>query len=216
LAYDTWEAARLISWSNKQEGIGPLGEAELTRWIDTGLGGLDWAYTYEEDGEEIRCIDFPTLISLRLICLLRFQEVPLETITEATSQLREDLGVECPYASKLLWNFPEESVSLVKNEAVSLIANGIFLCSEKLSSHKLEFGADGVASAWLPVKGIVIDPRVVSGSSCVVGTRTPTWVFPGMLEGGDTVKVLAKGYRLAEDQVRNALDWEKQLDAAGV
>ena len=40
MSYDTYEAARLLSWSNKQAGLPPLTEAELTEWIDAGVGGL--------------------------------------------------------------------------------------------------------------------------------------------------------------------------------
>ena len=214
MAYDTWEAARLVSWSNKQAGIGPLSEAELTRWIDDGVGGLEWEDIWEEDGEVQRYIDFPTLISLRMICLLRFQKVPVRAITKAIPKLREGLGVKWPYASKSLWNFQVPN-SLAESEEAGLIVNGIFLCSEKLALHKLEFGVDEVACAWLPVQGVVIDPRVVSGSPCVAGTRTPTWVFPGMIEGGDNIEALAHGYRLTKEQVLNALNWEKQLDSAG-
>ena len=59
MAYDTWEAARLVSWSNKQAGMGPLTEAELTQWIDDGVGLLEWADVLEEDGEVTKYIDFP-------------------------------------------------------------------------------------------------------------------------------------------------------------
>ena len=214
MSYGTEEAARLISWSNKQAGIPPLTEGELIKWIESGVGLIEWEDVWEEDGVVEKYIDFPTLISLRLICLLRHQTVLPEEITAAVPHLRKTLGVERPYASQALWDLQEIPASLTKNEAVEPVIRGIFLCLEKLAHHKLEFEDDGIACVWLPVKGIVVDPRVVSGSPCVVGTRTPTWVFPGMLEGGDTVKVLANGYRLTEEQVRNALDWERQLDAA--
>ena len=214
MSYDAQEAARLISWSNRQAGIGPLTEAELIQWIDDGVGLLEWEDVWEEDGVVEKYIDFPTLISLQLICLLRHQTVLPEEITAAAPLLGKTLGVEWPYASQALWDLQQLPASLSKNETIEPIIRGIFRCLERLAHHKLEFGDDGIACAWSPFKGIVVDPRVVSGSPCVVGTRTPTWVFPGMLEGGDTVKVLANGYRLSEEQVRNALDWERQLDAA--
>ena len=104
MAYDTEDAARLISWANKQAGIKPLTEAELIQWIDDGVGLLEWADTWEEDGEIQRYIDFPTLISLRLICLLQSFGVSLDDIGEAAPRLRQELGVDWPLASKSLWD----------------------------------------------------------------------------------------------------------------
>ncbi len=101
MAYDTEDAARLISWANKQAGIKPLTEAELIQWIDDGVGLLEWADTWEEDGEIQRYIDFPTLISLRLICLLQSFGVSLDDIAEAAPRLRQELGVDWPLASIL-------------------------------------------------------------------------------------------------------------------
>lgn len=217
MAYDTWEAARLISWSNKQAGIPPLTEAELIRWIDDGVGLLEWAYFWEEDGELQTYIDFPTLVSLRLICLLRFQKVPLEAVTKATSQLREDLSVKYPYASKPLWTFLEHSPS-VNNDEVNLIIERLiqFALIVGLDPSGLEFGADGVASAWLPAEDIKIDPRFVSGSPCVAGTRIPTGVLFGMVEAGDSEAELADWYELPEERIKNAVKWENQLAAVGV
>ena len=101
MAYDTYEAARLISWSNKQAGIGPLSEAKLVEWINAGVGGLDWAFTYRDNREEIWYIDFLSLISLRLICLLHFESpdskgTSLKEITAAVSKLRKSWAQNGP------------------------------------------------------------------------------------------------------------------------
>ena len=232
MAYDTWEAARLISWANKQAGLRPLTEAELTEWLHAGVGGLEWAYTYEEEGEVTKYIDFPTLISLRLICLLHFDRpdfpsvysnrVVLKDITEAMPKLRRELGIKWPFASKTLWNMHDKNTAVSVGKFIDPKAEWerIYwqLCGERLKWHTeagLDYGEDSVAYAWLPAKGVVIDARVVSGSPCVKGTRTPTWAFTGMLKGGGNIEELSDGYRLTKEQVLNALDWERQLDSAG-
>ena len=223
MAYDTWEAARLISWSNKQAGIGPLTEAELIEWIEHGVGELEWAYTLEEDGEETKYIDFPTLISLRLICLLRFQGAMLETFAEVAPRLREDLGVDWPYATEHFWSsYTRQSPTYSKSKQAGQRAKwernySKFSIDRNLRLRidaNLEYGKDGVASTWLPFKDVAIDPQVVSGAPCVVGTRTPTWALTGISKDEVRIRELAKGYRLSEEQVRNALDWERQLDAS--
>ena len=221
MSYDTKEAARLISWSNKQAGIPPLTEAELIEWIDDGVALLEWEDVWEEDGEIQKYIDFPTLISLRLICLLRSYGVLLKDIREAATLSKQELGLDWPFASRLLWHLSSEdgkNPTSIDSEAMTRIVTAmiIHLTGSALPWGKLEFDQDGVACAWLPVKDVVIDAHVVSGSPCVVGTRTPTWVFTGMLKGGDNIEELADGYRLTKEQVRNALDWERRLDSASV
>ena len=216
MSYDTYEAARLISWSNKQAGIKPLTEVELSEWIDDGVGLLKWEDVWEEDGEVQRYIDFPTLISLRMICLLRSYGLSREEIKEFALISRQELSLEWPFASRFLWTYQTIPPDLPGSELMSRILQGVVIYLTGNPSWDLEFGEDGVAYAWLPVKDVVIDARVVSGSPCVKGTRTPTWVFPGMLKGGDSVEALADGYRLTEEQVLNALKWEQQLAAIPV
>ena len=212
MSYDTYEAARLLSWSNKQAGIPPLTEAELTEWIDAGVGGLDWEDVWEEDGEVQRYIDFPTLISLRLICSLYSAGVSFEEIKNLALLLRQERGLDYPFASRLFWDTGDRKSPIqFDSSASTLIFTDMVGRQDRM---ELEFDANGIAYAWLPVKDVVIDARVVSGSPCVAGTRTPTWVFPGMLEGGDNIEELADGYRLTKEQVRNVLDWERQLDSA--
>ena len=233
MSYDTFEAARLISWSNKQAGIGPLTEAELVQWIDEGVGGLEWEDIWEEDGEVARYIDFPTLISLRLICLLHFdiprtEAISLKEITTAAGKLRKELGVEWPFARKVLWDLHDKRVPA----SASSSGEGDSKYHEadwkrdywKLWGHRclpsteasLNYGDDGVACAWLPAEDIKIDPNFVSGSPCLAGTRIPTWVFPGMRAGGDSIEELADDYDITKERVELALEWERQLANVGI
>lgn len=224
MAYDTYEAARLISWSNKQAGLGSLTEAELIEWINAGIGGLDWAFTYKDDREEIWYIDFPTLISLRLICLLHFVGVSKETINKATLELRQELGVEWPFASKVIWNLHEKRT----NDSTDEDEAGEFknlkekwryiywqLWGERHHRRTLDVGLDydqhGIACAWLPAKDIKLDPQFVTGSPCLAGTRIPTGIIIGMVKAGDSVEELAEDYDVGEERIINAVKWENQL-----
>ena len=229
MAYDTWEAARLISWSNKQTGIGSLSETELIQWINDGIGLLEWADVWEEDGEVQRYIDFPTLISLRLICLLHFESpdstgMPLEDITEATAWLGEKLGIHWPFASKEMWN-PYKPISTIADKVrktgnlkAEWEATYNFLDLQRRSrleiNSDLEFDEDGIACAWLPAKDIKLDPRFVSGSPCLAGTRIPTGIIMGMVKAGDSISELAEDYEVTEERIRNALKWENHLAEA--
>ena len=232
MSYDTWEAARLVSWSNKQAGIGPLKEAELIRWIDAGVGGLEWEDVWEEDGKIEKYIDFPTLISLRLICLLHFDSpdfpqaysnrVALEDITATMPKLRRELGLKSPFASKSLWNMHDKdtAVSVGESKGTETEWQRIYrkLCGGRRHwriEAGLEYGEDGIACAWFPAEDIKIDPRFVSGSPCLARTRIPTGIIFGMVKAGDTVEELAEDYDVPKGRINNAVKWENQLaDAA--
>ena len=230
VSYDTEEAARLISWSNKQFGIKLLTEAELIQWIDGGVGLLEWADVGEEDGEIQKHIDFPTLISLRMICRLHFETpdfkgVPLKDITTVTPRLRKELGIHWPFASKEMWN-PYKTISMIsdkiretRNVKAEWESTYNFLDLQRYGRldiyTDLEFGVNEIACAWLPAEDIKIDPRFVSGSPCLAGTRIPTWIFPGMVKGGDSIAEIADDYGIATERVENALAWERQLATVG-
>ena len=233
MSYDTLEAARLISWSNKQAGVGPLSEAELTKWIDDGVGLLEWEDVWDDEGEETKCIDFPTLISLRLICLLHL-DTPcprrewLNETKATTQKLRQELGVKWPFASKRIWDLHDNHTPVT---AEDLQVDDFKSAKEhwrhmywqlwagrhpRSTEVNLIYGEDGVACAWLPAEDIKIDPRFVSGSPCLAGTRIPTWVFPGMHASGDSIEELADDYGITKERVELALEWERQLAIAGI
>jgi uncharacterized protein (DUF433 family) len=218
LAYDTAEAARLISWANRQAGVKPLSEAELIEWIDGRVGLLDWADTWEEAGEIKRYIDFPTLISLRLIFQLHSSGMSLEDINEAAPRLRNELGVEWPFASKKIWTFTDSMSHRAASYdgPVSRLDKVLFLLLLKNSPLDLKFDENGVSCEWRPVKDIRIDPRFVSGSPCLDGTRIPTWILPGMVKGEDSIQEIANDYGVAREQVEKALEWERQLSNVGI
>ena len=209
-----------------RQAKGRSAQAELIRWIDGGVGLLEWAFTYKDEREETRYIYFPSFVSLHLICLLRSAGVSVEAVNEATLELRQELGVEWPFASKELWN-PYKTISMISDKTrktedlksewrtpynfVDLQQRG-----RPSISVDLEFGEDGVPCAWTPIEGIRIDPRFVSGSPCLARTRIPTWLFPGMVRGEDIVEEVADAYDISKERVEKALDWEKQLADAGI
>ena len=217
MAYDTWEAARLISWSNKQAGIKPLTETELIEWVDNGVGLLEWSDAWEEDGEEVKYIDFPTLVSLRMICLLRSYGLSFEELRRAALLSREKLEFNWPFASQSVWTLSsgknQKNVIWLEDDAMDRVLNAMLIHG---ASEDLEFDADGVACAWLPAEDIKMDPRFVSGSSCLAGTRIPTGIIIGMVKAGDSIAELAESYDVAEERISNAVMWENQLaDAVG-
>ena len=212
MSYEASKAARLISWSNERSGAERLSEKQLRDWVDAGVASLEWDDIWE--GEKY--IDFPTLISLRLIFQLHSHGVPLEAVTEAAPRLRQELGVKWPFANKRMWNYNFDLINLDEGKAFDHISKGLILCSEQLTHSGLEFDGDGVACLWRPATDVWVHPGIVSGSPCIAGTRIPTSIFLGILEERASIAEMVWAYGLTEDRVKNAMAWEKQLAASGV
>ena len=211
MGYTASEAARLVSWANQKAGGGPISENLLREWVDEGVGSLCWTDLW--DGEKF--INFPALISLRLIFRLHSQAVPIKVINDAGLWLRRELGVEWPFACSALWNYSDDPFLADKGGPVTILSKALFLrCSDQTDG--LEFNDDGLVCAWMPAEDIRIDPLLVSGSPCLAGTRIPTWILPGMVEGGDSIEEIMNGYGLSEERVRKAIDWERRLAAIAI
>ena len=216
--YRVKEAARLVSWADRPPGAGPLTPGELREWVDSGVGRLRWA---DVPGGKRR-LTFQALISLRLIFRVRCLGVSHEFLKDDVYRLKRILGVECPFASKPMWS-PGNELLLPKTDDPSRLRKNwrenfrrSFYWRNATRPHGLEFDDDGIVCAWRPVEDVKIDPGIMSGRPCVAGTRIPTGVVAGMVDGGDGVAEIADWYDLPADRVKNAVAWEKQLAAGGV
>lgn len=214
--YKIREAARLVTWADGRALNKHLSKQQARDWVDSGVGLLRWADL--PNGK--KRISFRDLISLRLIFRLHSQGVSPEVITEDASRLRRILGVEYPYASKVLWEPSNtESGKLIPNTGASAYSKKswemIYQRSQYPFSpnphHGLEFDKDGEACAWQPAAGVLIKPGIFSGSPCLAGTRIATWIIGGMAEEGDTVEEIADWYDVDEERVKDVVEWERQL-----
>ena len=219
--YKIREAARLVTWADGRALNKQLSKQQAQDWVDSGADLLRWA---DIPGGKKR-ISFRDLISLRLIFRLHSHGVSPEVITEDASRLRRILGVEYPYASKVLWEpsftvfgklIPKAGSSKYSEKDWEVIYQRLWRVRSSNSHHGLEFDEDGEACVWHPDIWVRIEPGMVSGRPCVARTRIPTWIIGGMAEAGDTVEEIADCYDLDEERVRNAVEWEKQLASVAV
>ena len=199
-----------------------LGPRAVNGWSRRGFFGME----KNEYARHRAFIRFGGVITARVIALLRSYGTRIGRIREAHEYLRDETGRQFPFASRGFWvesdGFSEEVYSKLDELVVTASRHGQIPFTELL--HKqvgdpgdMEFddAERGLAANWEPVPGIVIDPGVQSGAACLKGTRTPTHVIHGGYVAGDDVAGLADGYRLSQEQVAAAIDWDERLDSQG-
>ena len=212
--YDPPEAARYLKASTDAAGILTLDSTKLIRWIRRGLASQDLA---DLSGHEL-LIDFEDLVSMRVIAALRVAGVSWSEIRRTNRWLRDEMGVERPFATELLWLGQGQLFSEWTRQLVSASRHGQMaldlLWQYLIPVHGLMFDeASGLASSWEPFEGIVLEPRVQFGAPCIKGTRIPTRAVAGMIEAGDAESWVADAYGLSLDEVQAARDWESRLHA---
>ena len=197
-----------------------IGSRAVQGWSRRGFFGLE-KNEYDKNRAFIR---FGGVITSRVIALLKSYGTRIGRIEAAHEFLRKATGQEFPFASRKFW---VESAGLSKevhSELDTLVVTaskfGQLPLTELLYGEidypdDMEFddSEDEFAAKWEPVPGIVIDPGVQSGAACLKGTRTPTHVIHGSYVAGDEVAGLEDGYRLSQEQVEAAIDWEERLAA---
>ena len=215
--YKIREAARLVTWADGRALNKCLSKQQAQDWVDNNVGLLRWAD--DIPGVKKR-ITFQEMISLRLIFRLYSHGVSPEVVTEDAPRLKRVLGVEYPYASKVLWEpsftrfvklIPDAGASKYSRKSWDMLYQRLWHLRSSNFHHGLEFDEDGIACVWQPDTWVRLEPGMVSGRPCVARTRIPTWIIRDMSEGGDSVEEIADWYDLDEERVRNAVEWEKQL-----
>lgn len=198
-----------------------LGPRAVNGWSQRGFFGME----KNEYARHRAFIRFGGVITSRVIALLRSYGTRIGRIREAHDYLRDETGRQFPFASREFWvesdGFSEEVYSKLDELVVTASRHGQIPFTELLhkqigdpSDMEFDDTERGFAAKWEPVPGIVIDPGVQSGAACLKGTRTPTHALYGAHVAGDDVAGLADGYRLSQEQVEAAIEWEERLAAA--
>lgn len=167
-------------------------------------------------------MSFGGVVTSRMIALLLSHGVKIGRITRAHHYLKDETGQSFPFVSRKFWVESPDVSRDVYAELDRLIVTasrfGQLTFTDLLHGPlngpgDMEFDDSPTeyAQSWTPVEGITIDPQIQSGMPCVSGTRTPTSVLRGCFDAGDTIDVIADGYRINVDQVMQALAWEESL-----
>lgn len=220
--YTIPEAARIILATHPLPGVTGAFQQDfqwrLLHWVDDRViqhGRFDDRLSFPE-----RFTTFEALISMRIVFLLWTRGVSIGTLSRAEKLLIDELGVLWPLASKPIWRaespaFPRFSALVAESKHGP---DALDFLEEWLAENAdgLEFDESGMAFAWHAARNIVIDGRIISGRPSISRRRIWPAIIRDCLEGGDSLEETMDGYVLTEEQVYDAVAWEKRLAAIDV
>ncbi|MCI0880533.1 MAG: DUF433 domain-containing protein [Chloroflexi bacterium] len=185
----------------------------LTRWIRNGYFDPDLA---GKSGRDMT-LSFEDLISMRVIATLRSAGVTFPKIRVAEGWLRQQTRYPRPFAVEQIWTessdvFAEMHERLIAASRYGQLAMEM-LREELIPVHGLTFNSRRIASLWSPREGILLDPEIQFGQSCISGTGIPTNAIASMNRAGDSIETIADMYAISGTEVESAISWEFSLAA---
>ena len=220
--YTIPEAARIILATHPLPGIGGAFQQDfqwrLLHWVDDKViqhGRFDDGLPFPQ-----RFTTFEALISMRIVFLLWTRGVSIGTISRAEKRLIAEMGVPWPFASEAIWRrktpeFPRFA-TLISESKHGPEAMGFLEEWLAENSDGLEFNESGMAFAWMAARNIVIDGGIISGKPSISRRRIWPEIIRVCLEGGESLEETMDGYALTEEQVYDAMAWEKRLASINV
>jgi uncharacterized protein (DUF433 family) len=159
---------------------------------------------------------FSDLISLFVVRQLVKRGVSARTIRDAEMHLRDKWKTDRPFACEDLKTdgievFCEDEPDAGSIEAASQYGQLAIreVVQEGLASV---FYDEGNAAYWVPMKGVLVDPRVQFGEPVVKGTRIPTSAVAGVVRNlGQEEAVLR--FSLTTDLLESAVAFEDRIAA---
>lgn len=167
-----------------------------------------------------RFMQFPHLITSRMIAILRSYGISIQRIQKAHDYLQGETGARYPFATSTVWTEDAEKSSHIYAEIdrifVAADESGQMPFEELLARRivrvaNMEFDGDARAMSWEPSPGVVIDPRFHSGAPCIEGTRIATELIYSRRIDGDSIESLEECYQISKGQIQSAVAWETLL-----
>jgi uncharacterized protein (DUF433 family) len=208
-----YSLSELTSYLSLDEGR-RLSGSTVGRWAQHALAGVEHRPRRPD-------YSFADLISMLVVRdLVRLGLRPTD-IREAELFLRERYGHEHPFVSMRL---KTDGVD-VFYEAAPSIAEQLTAANRRgqevlkpTIAHALNGVTyeHGLAAAWRPAEGIVLDPTIQFGEPCIAETGVTTRQLAVLASSSNASPVdLARTYGVREHEVRRALEFERRLaDAA--
>jgi len=190
----------------------------LIRWIRTGLTSPELK---QVPGKEL-LMSFEDLISMRVIAVLRSLGVSWPRIRRAEQWMRQQTGYRRPFAVERVWTETRDVFADFPGGFVAASRGGQLTLAGLLDQYLqpvqdmtfIRHNGVYVAATWTPHDSILINPLIQFGEPCIRGTRIRTRVIWQMLKGGDSISYLVRAFKLSEQQIDRALEWENRLQTA--
>lgn len=158
---------------------------------------------------------FVDLISLNVISELRRRGVSRRDILRGKEYLEGKLHTDRPFAHRGLATVGSSFfVELGSWVDAGLGGQGAFEEVIKPLLEPIEFDDSGLAAIWRPQNGIWLNPHIQAGAPCIEGRRVPTSTIASLVAEGQSVDEVADDFDLSIGDVRAALAWEDDLQAA--
>ncbi len=162
-------------------------------------------------------LTFEDLISMRVIATLRAAGVTFPKIRIAEDWLRRETKYRRPFAVEQMWTESSDVFAEMHRQLIAASRHGQLamdmLREQLIPIHGLKFNSMRVANLWSPREGILLDPEIQFGQSCISGTGIPTGAVFGMAQAGDSIESIANMYAISGVDVETAISWERSLAA---
>ncbi len=190
----------------------PLSASTVSRWAHA-LGGLEHRPRRPD-------YSFADLISMLVVRNLARLGLKVPDIRAAENFLRDRYGHKHPFVSVRLKTdgvdvFYDAAPSIAEQLTAANRGGQEVIRPAITNALRGVSYEEGLAAAWSPSDGIVLDPTVQFGEPCIVDTGVTTSQLAELTKASDTRPAeIAQTFRLREEQVRRALDFEHKLALA--
>lgn len=206
-------------------GVGLYSVSEIGRLFDKPVGTVrSWVQKglapepIRRRFGETTVLSFHDLVSLLVVRRLRLHNISLQKIRRAEAYLREEWGLERPFAEERIYTDGRSILAALEHGAglLSLDRRGQKVIYEVIRDDlsDVTYGAKHLAIAWRPHKHVELRPEVQFGTPCVEGTRVTTSILYGLHHAGERIDVIASEYGLTPRTVVAAIDFEEGLRKA--
>lgn len=188
----------------------------VAQWIRRGLG---WEEPYRVSSRD-RVITFADLVRLRMIALFRSRGIAYKAILGAEDYVRRLRGIPQPFVTEEMWTARSDVFVRFTNELIAASQYGQLAFVEMMSefltpaNHGLLFASGGKPVQWQPSPAVLLDPEIQFGAPCIEGTRVETRSLWSLKQAGDSIETLAEAFQLRQEQVSDAVEWERRLSGA--
>jgi uncharacterized protein (DUF433 family) len=172
-----------------------------------------------------KALSYMQLIEVAVVSAFRKAGLTLKHIAETREYVSKQLQVEFPFAEyrfkadgkRLVMDYQQIEGSKGQGKVLRPDQGGQLAWEVIIRRlHEFEYENHGIVIKWRPAgpeSMIVIDPRIAFGAPAIKGT--PTWVIQGRAVAGESVSEIGDDFDLDEEEVREALAFERKESPSG-